>query len=81
VIPDILANAGGVIASYLEWSGRARTKGAQAANAFVRSTLRHAFDRTVAKAHELEGDMRLAAHVLAVNEVAAAARSRGLAAA
>jgi glutamate dehydrogenase (NAD(P)+) len=81
VIPDILANAGGVIASYLEWSGRAQTMGEEAADAFVRSTLRSAFDRTVAKARELDGDMRLAAHVLAVDEVAAAVRSRGLAAA
>ncbi len=81
VIPDILANAGGVIASYLEWSGRAQTVGDDAANEFVHSTLINAFDRTVAKAAELDGDMRLAAHVLAVNEVAGALRSRGLAAA
>ena len=80
ILPDILANAGGVIASHLEWSGRASSMTDEQAHDVVRTTLLAAFQRTVDAAERLEGDMRLAAHVLAIKEVAAAARSRGLAA-
>jgi glutamate dehydrogenase (NAD(P)+) len=78
VLPDILANAGGVTASYLEWSGQSLSMTEEQANAFVRDRLGEAFTRVLDQAADLGGDSRLAAQVLALKAVAAAVRSRGV---
>lgn len=80
VIPDILANAGGVIASHMEWSGLGRSMSDERAYAHIRRVLAAAFEKVATAAADLGGDTRLAAHSIAVREVLASARLRGVAA-
>jgi glutamate dehydrogenase (NAD(P)+) len=80
VVPDILANAGGVTASYFEW--------AQALQGYpwddntvaerLRQRMESAFTAVWARAQTLDVGLRLAAHVVAIERVAAAQEARGL---
>lgn len=80
VVPDVLANAGGVLVSYYEWlQGRQRHElDADELRSRLRSRLRAAAVR-VAEAAERRGcDLRTAALADAVDHVARAGLSRGL---
>jgi glutamate dehydrogenase (NAD(P)+) len=80
VVPDILANAGGVTASYFEWVQS--RQGMAWEEEEVATRLRHAMDAAFtdvwAKAESLGVSMRRAAFALAVERVAAAIEARGL---
>lgn len=80
VVPDIVANAGGVIVSYFEWVQDLQSFfwGAEEVRAQLCSTLRRAFQEVWAFAGRGGYDMRTAAYVLAVDRVASAIQQRGL---
>ncbi|HID95499.1 MAG TPA: glutamate dehydrogenase, partial [Candidatus Latescibacteria bacterium] len=80
VIPDILANAGGVVVSYFEW-----VQGIQfyfwserEVNLKLREIMARAFNEVYCLACQKKIGMRRAAYMLAVGRVAEAIRVRGL---
>ncbi len=80
VLPDVLANAGGVVVSYFEW-----VQGLQEyfwkedeVNARLNEIVTRAFDETWATHNERSISMRLSAYGLAVQHVAEATTTRGL---
>ena len=80
VLPDILANAGGVVVSYFEWVQGLQEyfwKEAEV-NAKLNDIITRAFNETWATAERRGVSMRLAAYGLAVQRVAEATTTRGL---
>ncbi|MCS7224214.1 MAG: Glu/Leu/Phe/Val dehydrogenase [Armatimonadetes bacterium] len=80
IVPDILANAGGVVVSYFEWVQDIQqffwTE--QEVNDRLRQVIRRAFGEVWAVAQERGTDMRTAAYILAIGRVAEAIRMRGI---
>jgi glutamate dehydrogenase (NAD(P)+) len=80
VVPDILANAGGVTASYFEWA-QSRQGYPWDENVLadrLRSRMDDAFVTVWARAQTLGVDLRRAALVVALERIAAAIEARGL---
>lgn len=80
VVPDVLANAGGVTVSYFEW-----VQGLQfffwqerEINVQLREIMVRSFADVVKIAEEKKVDMRVAAYILAIDRVAKATMIRGI---
>ena len=80
ILPDVLANAGGVVVSYFEW-----VQGLQEyfwkeeeINARLSDIVKKAFHETWELRESKKTSMRMAAYGLAVNRVAEATTTRGL---
>ena len=79
VVPDILANAGGVIVSYFEWSQNFQQYrwSEEDVNSRLERILTKAYDDVADKMKELDCDMREAAFALAIGRVVTAEKLRG----
>ena len=80
LVPDILANAGGVTVSYFEWVQALQEYfwSEREVNLRLRDLMERAFEEVFKVHQEKKVDMRKAAYVLAVSRVAEAHRLRGL---
>src|SRR5919198_4453789 len=80
LVPDILANAGGVTVSYFEWVQDLQSFfwSEHEVNQKLQAIVQRAFKEVLTTAEERKLDMRMAAYVRAVSRVAAATRERGL---
>jgi glutamate dehydrogenase (NAD(P)+) len=80
VVPDILANAGGVTVSYFEWVQDLQSFfwGVEEITQKLEVIMNRAFDAVAEKADQYSCDMRLSANMLAISRVAEATQVRGI---
>ena len=80
LVPDIVANSGGVVVSYFEWVQNVNKFPwtLDVVNGRLAETMKRSFDGAVKVADDKGVDMRTAAYVLALQRCGEAVRARGL---
>ncbi len=81
MVPDILANSGGVVGSYVEWANNRMGEiiNEEDAKKLILSRMEKAFSEVYNKYNSLsDQDLRTAAMVVAVERVVRAMKVRGL---
>ncbi len=80
IVPDILANAGGVVCSYFEWVQNIQCFPWEEdqTNQRLGAIMQRALDEVWSLAHERDVSLRLAAFILGVERVAASVKMKGI---
>jgi glutamate dehydrogenase (NAD(P)+) len=80
VVPDILANAGGVTVSYFEWvqDRQGYFWSLERVNRRLERAMRSAFDGVYETSTKHKQTLRIGAYVLAIDKVASTLKLRGI---
>lgn len=79
VVPDILANAGGVVVSYFEWVQNIQSMAWELdeVNAMLKKVMLKAYNEVSTMSKEKNSTMRMGAYMVAINRICTAGKLRG----